>query len=192
MKLTKLVLGTVVASTLSLSNSVFAADKPIDQGHGKVNFHGFIIDAPCSISPESVDQTVELGQIATATLKQNGAKGESSAQTFQIELVDCDLSYFDDKDDAKSTVNLKFTGSTIDGDDSTLAITGQAKGAGVRIMDKDNSKLIRFGETTNSAYKLQDGQNSLQFAAYVRGLGKADAIVPGEFFAVTNFTLTYE
>lgn len=35
-----------------------------DQGHGTVTFTGSIIDAPCSIAPESIDQTVNLGQIS--------------------------------------------------------------------------------------------------------------------------------
>ena len=51
-----------------LSGAVMANANAADQGHGKVTFTGSIIDAPCSISPDSIDQTVSLGQISNACL----------------------------------------------------------------------------------------------------------------------------
>ncbi|MEY0891412.1 type 1 fimbrial protein, partial [Providencia rettgeri] len=65
-----------------MSSSVFAAD----MGHGKVNFKGSIIDAPCSISPDSIDQTVELGSVADSTL---ASSGKSTARTFDVSLENC-------------------------------------------------------------------------------------------------------
>lgn len=61
----------------------------IDQGHGKVTFTGSIIDAPCSISPETVDQTVDMGQVSNVALK-NG--GKSAPRQFDIKLEQCDNS----------------------------------------------------------------------------------------------------
>lgn len=55
-----------------LSGAVMANANAADQGHGKVTFTGSIIDAPCSISPDSIDQTVSLGQISNAALANSG------------------------------------------------------------------------------------------------------------------------
>ena len=78
----KLFLLALVSS--AMSTSVFAAD----MGHGKVNFKGSIIDAPCSISPDSIDQTVELGQISNMALVDGG---KSSPRSFDIALENCDI-----------------------------------------------------------------------------------------------------
>ncbi|WP_162873675.1 fimbrial protein, partial [Klebsiella pneumoniae] len=47
-----------------------------------------IIDAPCSIAPESIDQTVDLGQVSNVALK-NG--GKSNPRPFEIKLEQCDI-----------------------------------------------------------------------------------------------------
>ncbi|MBU5899673.1 fimbrial protein, partial [Vibrio cholerae O1] len=72
-----------------------------DQGHGKVNFIGSIIDAPCSIAPESIDQTVDLGQVSNVALK-NG--GSSNPRSFDIKLEQCDTTTL-------KSVSTTFTGS---------------------------------------------------------------------------------
>lgn len=74
MKLNKIALAAMI--TLVVSHFANA-----DQGHGKVKFTGSIIDAPCSINPESVDQTVDLGQISNVAL-QNG--GKSTPRPFSL------------------------------------------------------------------------------------------------------------
>lgn len=54
MKLNKTILAAgLVLGFASMANAA-------DQGHGTVTFTGSIIDAPCSIAPESIDQTVNL------------------------------------------------------------------------------------------------------------------------------------
>ena len=81
MKLNKIMLAAVMA--FGVSTVANAAVK--DQGHGKVTFSGSIIDAPCSIAPESLDQTVELGAISNVALKSGG---KSTPRNFQIKLED--------------------------------------------------------------------------------------------------------
>lgn len=53
----KVIFAVLVSSAMSAS--VLAAD----MGHGKVTFKGAIITAPCSISPNSIDQTIELDKL---------------------------------------------------------------------------------------------------------------------------------
>ncbi|HHK8036196.1 TPA: fimbrial protein [Serratia marcescens] len=182
MKLNKIMLAAVMA--FGVSSLAHAAD----QGHGKVTFTGSIIDAPCSIAPESIDQTVELGAISNVALK-NG--GKSTPRNFQIKLENCDL-VADDKDPAKNnTVSLTFTGSTSEGDAKLLGITGTAKGAGIALTDGSGSN-IELGKPTN-ARTLQNGANTLSFAAYLQGSTASGAtVVPGEFQSVADFTLAYQ
>lgn len=172
MKMNKYVLAMVMAFGVS------AVANAADQGHGKVTFSGSIIDAPCSIAPESIDQTVDLGQVSNAALADGG---KSMPKFFDIKLESCTLA-------TAKNVTTTFTGSADTA--GLLSITGTAKGASVAITDK-GGELIKLG-TASKGQELQNGNNTLQFAAYLQGASGKDAVVPGDFKAVTDFTLAYQ
>ncbi len=180
MKLNKIMMAAVLA--FGVTSVAHAAD----QGHGTVTFKGAIIDAPCSITPETVDQTVNLGQVSNVALK-NG--GQSTPKNFQIKLENCDLN---EKAPGKNnTVAIKFTGASSVEDNALLGITGTAKGAGIAITDGSGT-LIELGKATK-AQTLQNGNNTLSFAAYLQGNKASDAVItPGEFQSVADFTLAYQ
>lgn len=172
-------LGMVLAS-----GSVFAAD----QGHGTVKFTGEIIEAPCSITADTVEQTVDLGQVASSALQKGG---KSTPRTFSIKLQDCDVSSLTEK-----TVTATFTGKTasFDTTSSLLALSGSAAGAGIAITD-NNDAVIKLG-TPSTAYNFTNDSTEaeLLYAAYLQGAtdNTATPIVAGEFTSVANFTLAYE
>ncbi|HHR6078896.1 TPA: fimbrial protein [Providencia alcalifaciens] len=187
MKLNKTLMA--IAATTLIGFGANAA--PVNHGNGKVTFTGSIITAPCSIDPSSIDQTVDLGQIADVVLKNGGSSdGQSSPVMFDIKLIDCTVETGD-------SVNITFSGAAATNDPkSLLAITGTAAGAGIQIVDSNNDPIV-LNEVTKSEHKLQGTTNTLQFAAYVKGLGsqgesnKPVDIVAGEFQAVTDFVLSY-
>ncbi len=151
-----------------------------NQGSGSVSFTGTIIDAPCSIKAESSSQTVDLGEISTAALK-NG--GKSSPRAFSIGLEMCDTSEMSD-------VSATFTGAASSSDPDLLGITGTASGASIAITN-GAGEIIKLGEAS-PAQTIQDGNNELAFSAYLQGDAASGAsITPGEFFSVANFTLAY-
>ena len=178
-----------IAAVSLINFSAYAA--PINHGNGKVTFTGSIISAPCSIDPSSLDQTVDLGQIADAVLSNGGkSDGQSSPVMFDIKLIDCTI-------DTEKSVNITFSGAAATNNaDSLLAITGTAAGAGIQIVDSNNAPIV-LNELTQSEHKLQGQTNTLQFAAYIKGLGTLDGtsgpvdIIPGDFQAVTDFVLSY-
>ncbi|WP_272663232.1 MULTISPECIES: fimbrial protein [unclassified Providencia] len=170
----KLILLALVSS--AMSTSVLAAD----MGHGKVTFKGSIITAPCSIHPDSIDQTVELGQIADSTLAESG---KSTPRTFNILLEKCKI-------DTLKNVQLTFSGSaaSFDSTKKTLGISGDATGAGVQITN-GAGQVITLG-TASPLQEIQEGNNTLQFAAYL--IGDGDKATVGEFSSVADFTLNYQ
>ncbi|MHC8339461.1 fimbrial protein [Pseudomonas sp. HLT2-19-2] len=180
----KTMLAAVVLTvgTMSLAH---AAVK--DQGHGKVTFKGSINEAPCSISPDTVDQTVDLGMVSNKALADGG---KSKPQNFQLKLESCDLGTL-------KTVTATFSGSQSAGNPDLLGITGSASGASVAITD-GNGQLIKLGEPS-TARGIQGGDNTMQFSAYLQGDpapktegGVAPKVVPGEFTSVADFTLAYQ
>ena len=180
MKANKILVAMGVGSML-LCGSAFAAG---GAGSGKVTFNGEIINAPCSVAPESVDQVVEMGQISTKELA-NG--GESNSKPFSIKLLNCEIS------DAEDAVKVTFSGAKDPVDSSLLVIGGgDAAGAGIKMTAPGGAPIV-LG-TPTSAFTLANGDNELPFSAVLKGYAKQDTnpLKAGAFTAVTNFTLSYE
>ena len=177
-KLNKMAVATLMALGLA-AGAAHAAD----QGHGKVTFTGAVVDAPCSIHPDSVDQTIKLGQISNAALKGGGT---STPRNFDIKLENCSFG----TPATKNKVAVTFTGMESDAVAGLLGATGTAKGVAVAITD-GSGKVVKLGEPTKGQ-KLQAGNNTLSFAAYVQGTSNDKvAITEGDFQAVADFTLAY-
>lgn len=177
MKLNKIMLASVMAF------GVVAGAQAAGNGAGTVTFTGSIIDAPCSITPETVDQTVELGQISKAQLETANKTGTSNPRPFQIKLENCDTATL-------KTVTTTFTGASSQYDKDLLGMTGTATGASIAITD-GSGKKIALGQATD-AQTLQDGNNTLSFAAFLQGGGASATINPGEFQSIADFSLAYQ
>ena len=171
----KIILATLISGAMS------ASALAVDAGSGTVTFNGSIISAPCSIAPGEENQEVQLGQVSDVTLNKGGS---SSAQAFSIQLQGCNL-----KD--TNTVKVTFNGTeAVNGETNTgmLQITGEAKGAAVKLMSTSGAQ-IKVNSPYTQSYVA--GDNELKFTATLQGLD-GETVSPGNFSAVTNFTLAYQ
>lgn len=175
----KYAIKTALASMVLLAGSASVVNAA-GAGAGTVTFKGSIIEAACSIKPESVDQTVALGQVAKSQLEEGGT---GSPEPFYIKLVGCDTSTL-------KTVTTTFTGAESADVPGALGIVGTAGGAGIMMKDGAGTP-IKLG-TPTVAQRLQDGENTLSYGAYLQGSADAGKVVVGEFSAVTNFSLAYQ
>lgn len=89
-----------------------------------------------------------------------------------------------------NTVTVNFNGGNVPNDMKMLGITGTAAGAGVRI--QDYSGTIVTLDTPTAGRVLGVGNNTLNFSAYLEKIASVTNVTPGEFEAVTNFTLAYQ
>ncbi|OWF82277.1 hypothetical protein B4907_13890 [Yersinia kristensenii] len=185
MKFNKIMLSAILV--FGASSMAQAAEPPVEPpkdpvmgGNGKLTFTGKIVNAPCSIVPESVDQTVKMGSIASGMLKEGG---KSTPQRFMLKLDDCDLA-------TVKSVQTTFTGDSSASAEGLLNVIGSAKGISVGIGDSAGN-LIPLGKPVSN--DLIVGSNELNFTTFVQG-GKADAgaIVPGDFNAIAGFTVAYQ
>ncbi|EAV4565500.1 type 1 fimbrial protein [Salmonella enterica] len=174
----KTVMAGAVAMAL-VSFGVNAAAPGANQGEGRVNFKGMVINAPCGIAPESADQTIDFGQISKAHLNNSG---QSVQKPVDIKLVNCDL------EGATKTVEVQFTGTTAAGEQGTDL--GLSKTNAIIRMAAQDGTLVTFdGSTKTNATELMDGNNTLHYQAWVQKGSKA--VEEGEFSAVANFALSY-
>ncbi|ENG4185381.1 type 1 fimbrial protein [Providencia rettgeri] len=177
MKLNKIV--------LSASLGLFAAcgiANAADQGHGTINFHGSIIDAPCSISPDSTND-VNLGQISTSELTKGGMK--SNTRPIQIILENCDLTTM-----SEALVTFSGTEAVTAG---MLAIQGQADGAGIVLTDGVSNVALPLNQESTPITLKDIPNNILNFSAYLAPLDSTNpVVVPGEFTSIATFTMNYQ
>ncbi|MCP1266290.1 fimbrial protein [Aeromonas hydrophila] len=178
MKANKILVAMGVGSMLLCGSAVAAGGA----GSGKVTFNGEIINAPCSVAPESVDQVVEMGQVSTKELV-NG--GESNSKPFSIKLLNCEIS------DTEDAVKVTFSGAS-EQDGLLLIGGGDAAGAGIKMTAPGGAPIV-LG-TPTAAFNLVNGDNELPFSAVLKGFTDQTAkpLQAGAFTAVTNFTLSYE
>ncbi|HEK1094865.1 TPA: type 1 fimbrial protein [Proteus mirabilis] len=178
-------LAAVISGTMSMS----ALAVQSNQGHGTVTFKGEVIDAPCSISSDTINQIVEFGEISNTSLA-NG--GSSKPKSFKIILEDCVFP----EDSSNDKVKITFSGAGASFDSKLLGVTGlnpgeHVKNIGIQLTDT-NGTPINMGMSTAQEIQLQKGKNILQYSAFVQGANvTVDQIPLGSFEGVSNFTLAY-
>lgn len=170
---------TVMAGAIAMSLVTFGA--AADAGQGVINFKGKVIDAPCSIDAESADQSIDFGQISKSVLANGGI---SQQKPVTIKLVNCDTSA------VGQTVKASFSGMTVASQPGELGTTGNT-GTAV-VMSAADGSMVTFNGSKGAALALQEGNNILQYSAWVKKATNATAVNEGEFTAVTNFALAYE
>lgn len=162
-----------------------AALADVNGGSGTIHFTGTVIDAPCSIAPESIEQTIELGTVAMSSLKTVGA--HSRAATGEIKLVDCTLTSTDGEDTTTySKVGVTFSGTPDATVAALLANDSSAQGVGVRLLDVDGNAIALDSETE---YALGNGA-TITYQAYVEANG--NTVTAGDIRSDATFKLNYK
>lgn len=176
---------TLLAAAMAFGVAMTA--QAADQGHGKVTFKGSIIDAPCSVATDSIEQEVDFGQLSAASLSTlNGNSGQSQPKNFQINLENCGFG-----NPAKNNnVTVTYSGMADAKNAKLLGVTGTAKGIGIALTDGSGTQIELMKPT--APQPLQDGDNTLSFAAFVQNNGASTTVTEGDFSAITNFTLAYQ
>ncbi|HIA2565722.1 TPA: fimbrial protein [Escherichia coli] len=108
--------GMIVVSVLAMSSAAVSAaegDESVTTtvNGGVIHFKGEVVNAACAIDSESMNQTVELGQVRSSRLAKAGDL--SSAVGFNIKLNDCDTN-------VSSNAAVAFLGTTVTSNDDTL------------------------------------------------------------------------
>ncbi|MDR1845014.1 MAG: type 1 fimbrial protein [Citrobacter amalonaticus] len=177
MKLNKVFLALVIGASIT-SGAVMAAN----QGQGTITFKGSIIDAPCSISFQDANQTVELGQISKVGLLNSGS---SVPRDFSITLEQCDVSAVGKK------AKIAFTGISAANSTDLLAVSASAGDVGVAITD-ELANSIAINGTGWDSQPLVAGDNVLRFKAMLKTTSVAKPTInEGDFTGRANFALTY-
>lgn len=149
--------GMIVVSVLAMSSAAVSAaegDESVTTtvNGGVIHFKGEVVNAACAIDSESMNQTVELGQVRSSRLAKAGDL--SSAVGFNIKLNDCDTN-------VSSNAAVAFLGTTVTSNDDTLALqssaAGSAQNVGIQILDRTvkNIRQKNMCRTTAHAHHFR-------------------------------------
>ncbi|HHE6467801.1 TPA: fimbrial protein [Providencia rettgeri] len=166
----------------------------VDDVHSSITINGTLVESTCTLDMKSVDQTIELGDIATHTFQQFA--NEVQPIPFQIQLNDCGHS--------SSYIRTKNQGNNLNWfEDQQIAFLsfyseqqtqgmiktkGETSGIALRIEDNLH-RMIKLGEESYY-HPLSPDSNHLLF--YIVAKRTTEAITAGLFYATINFKINYE
>ncbi len=158
--------------------AALAADNP-----NSITVSGTIQNTSCTVSTDTANQTVFLGDISSKQFYQSGAS--SQPVQFIVDLQNCTGSM--------SGVTVTFNGQTDSVDPSLLALDSgdnAASGLGIAILDVNRTLIPLNNPSSNYAIDINDTDNQLVFYAQYRST--ASTVNAGSTAATATFDLTYQ
>lgn len=193
---------TLAMAAVGMMSTVTAFAESIpttDAGQGTIQFIGSVIDAPCSITPESQNIQVNLGQVNLKTLDQKNKT--SSTVPFTINLTGCSFEAPAEQSAAvkysKVAVTFPGTNSPAGGAGNGQIANGATDAAGnvvIQLLKGDGtspvdlSKVPTEGDADNIQLDSTSATSKLQFYARMMATGIATA---GNVGATVTYKLHY-
>ena len=172
---------TTLAGALFAMGAANAAS-PTTVAGGTINFEGSVVDAACSVSADSANQTVTLDQVQASRLATAG-QAAGQPQSFNIMLEGCDST-------VSTNAGISFNGPADATTSTALANTagaGSATNVALQLYGPDG-KVLDLA-TDSSTVTLIDGENTLPFS--VDYVATADAATAGNVAATATFNVNY-
>lgn len=164
-----------------ISTATFAED-----GDGKINFEGNIIEAGCQTNSTLTSPiTVHLGDVAKTDF---AAPGDTAADSkFTLVLTDCP-----DTLKGKNVV-VKYEGTPDAVENDYLELTdygntGVASGVAIQLLNSDNSPLALGADSKTTTIDATGGASMDFFARYI---ATSTPVGAGTANGTVNFTLSY-
>ncbi|WP_054178944.1 fimbrial protein [Trabulsiella odontotermitis] len=153
---------------------------------GTLAMSGEIIEAACAFAPSYHDVLVEFGEISAGHINQS--KEVSITRPFLIQLAGCRVVKRENGSTLFPYATVTFMGEALNSDPTTLLITGEADGFGIRLHGR-HSEILTIGKPS-MGYELSDDDNTLQFTASLVPVQEQN-IKAGEFYAVAQVFMDY-
>ncbi|EIM1057525.1 fimbrial protein [Salmonella enterica] len=195
--LNKITLAMAVAGMM-VAVPAFATDIPANNaGGGTIEFTGSVIEAPCSIVPESQNIQVKLGQVSNKTLKSDGLT--SSPQPIDIKLTGCEFDVTAGQNPPnpdlglKSKVAVEFSGFTpVTGKKGVIpnvATDNKAANVDIQLLDSKQQPFdFDKQDDVSMQQQLIPGDNTIHLWAQMIATGAATA---GNVGATVTYKLKY-
>ncbi|WP_317579803.1 fimbrial protein [Salmonella enterica] len=194
-----MILAMATAGMMCCTSAFAASIATTDAGGGTITFSGSVIDAPCSIVPESQNIKVNLGQVSLKTL--DAANKYSSAVPVTINLTGCSFEAPTNTSDpvkySKVAVTFPDAHAPAGGDATKGEIANDAPDAAenvvIQLLQSDASTgvdLTKLNPTTGDIQlDTTSATSKLQF--YARMMTLTGAAKAGSVGATVTYKLHY-
>ncbi|WP_272690366.1 MULTISPECIES: fimbrial protein [Providencia] len=171
-----------------------AGNWDVEGANGKIFVYGSLTESACHLSMDSAFQSVDLGNIDTASLKVIGAQGHKTP--IYIELLDCIETPTVLRDDKSGNITwstsqpgmkIRFIAPVVPFRPSIARVEG-VTGLGLQITNLKGNEIV-FGEYSEPQL-ISSGQNILTY--YVAPVRVAEKLQAGAYRSVISFQITYE
>ncbi|MDT7094053.1 fimbrial protein [Citrobacter amalonaticus] len=152
---------------------------------GKLAMSGELIEAACSLDPNSRDIEVEFGNVSASLINRND-EGNITRPVL-IRLTGCSVVKRGNDGSLYPYASVTFMGNAAASDTTTLLVSGDADGFGIRLRDSQG-EILTLGQPSPE-YELSETDNVLKFSASLVPVQKY--IKAGEFTAVAQFFMDY-
>lgn len=150
------------------------------QGRGQVDFNGEIVEVPCNIDTDSLDQTIDYGVVS-------GRNTQQLHKAFDIKLVDCQLASQSKPGYIYRKASITFYGQPDANDVTLLGVSGDAKGLAIKLTNQHQQHIV-LGESHDD-YELVNGDNNIRFFTELKISNQHRKA--GEFQALLQFIVSY-
>lgn len=168
----------LIIGLLSMMNTAVFGKQ---NGWGRINMKGAIIDTACAIDMGSRDQTIEMDTVPVSQIMRDGRGGR---KIFTIKLIDCELTNVNGLLPDWQHFQVIFDGIP-DGD--MFQIEGEAKGVALQIIDATGN--IAFPGKPLPLTNIQPGVMVLNYAMDL--VGNRKNLMAGEYRSTIRFKLDY-
>lgn len=198
-------LGIVLIGLGSFSALAEIADEKLSRQtlldvHSMVHFTGSVYASPCVLELETQEQYVDLGEINAREFHRIGDR--STPVAFNIRLKDCQrgasTSFVNSAGEAtqngqryyltgESAVSLSLAGDTDFFNPDLVRVTGDIRGAGLRVFSKDSQNLM-INQPTRS-WVIKPGDNNITLNAALEST--SPMVSSGAFSGLVRLKLEY-
>lgn len=152
------------------------------QGWGRVNMQGSIVDVPCVIAVDSREQTIDLSVLSAGSVIHDG---QGPTSLFSIQLVNCTLPPQLPGHSDQARFRVTFVGDMTDG--ALFGSAGQAGGIGIQITDA-------AGNVAQSGVPMPTGElvsGDMRLDYRLRLVGTHQILRVGAYRTTVRFKMDY-
>lgn len=181
-----------VVLMVSLSMASVAAAEPVNGG--RMEFTGTITNTPCTLTNDSIDMNIELGQTSVDYLNKNMS---SPPVNIDIHLKDCTLSGAGAGGKDITKAHVRFDSSALSTNDHFVLANTLSSGAqhvGVQILTGDGKRIVYFGADNTPDIPLQvtSTEQTLTFQARMTNIAQGEEVpTPGQVLTNATYIISY-
>lgn len=192
-------LGSFSAMAADIADEKMSRQTSLD-AHSVVHFQGSVYASPCVLELNTQEQVVDLGEINSRTFHRVGDR--SSPVVFNVRLKDCQRgasrSFTNAMGEAtqngkryyltgESGVSLSIVGEPDFYNPDLVRISGDVKGAGLRVFSQEHENLML--NQPKASWVLKPGDNNITLNAALEATRQA--VSAGSFSGLVRLKLEY-